>query len=208
MLVKLLKYVAAAGGATTVVLAYEGYSLSKKYPWHDGLFPSTTGSLPTGVGKPGHISASVRLPQAARTAPLETYLGAFYSSWTMRLEGWVVRKAKYVTVPPEHVRLSGPDAFAFAGGYFQGIYRDDRTAMVAWNAPGAKPGKPTPGGIQVFTAKIVGDQLEISFGGAEWEPPYGPKLEGAVFEALHHFFSRYLLDQARKRLEAMAKEGK
>jgi hypothetical protein len=131
---------------------------------------------------------------------------------TLRLEGWAAKKGDYVTVPPDHVKLPAAEAFAYANGLFQGVYRDDRgekgTAMVAWNAPGAKPGKPTPGGIQVFTAQLNEQgELEISFGGAEWEPPYGPKMEGAVGWALHRFYSRYLLDAAKHKLEKMARDG-
>jgi hypothetical protein len=213
----LIKYTLAGGTLATGALAYEGYRLSKEYPWRAGLTPGAQGAIPLGTSEGGHITAVVAHPPlSARTAPLDTFISAFYSTWTLRIEGWVAKKGGFKSTPPPHVPITGDE---FANGLFRGVFRahpdpssagsSAGTLMVAWNAPGAKEGAPSPGGIQVFTAH-VGDEgeLEISFGGAEWEPPYGPKLDGKVGTLLHHFYSRYLLDSARHKLEAMGREGK
>lgn len=206
---KVVNCVASPTFVVGLVVGWQGTELlrlRRNYPWKDGLSPDTNGALPDGAVDPGHVSVVVQSPpRASRFEPLNTYLTAFYSCWTLQLEGWLARKFNFVSVPPAHVPRTQE---RFADGLFQGVFRDDRdsTLMVAWAAGKPNPSNPPAGGVQVFTARIddITGDLEISFGGAEWAPPYGPPI-GAVATALHHMYCRYLLDQAKKKLEERAR---
>lgn len=209
MVPRIVRIGLVGGGVLTLYAVWETRSLMKEYPWHAGYPLHASTSFPTGTGPPGYVAATVKSPpRIARTEPLDTFVASFYDTAALRFEAVVARMIGLRASPPSHLIPTGAE---YASGMFRAVYRDpqEKTLMVSWNAPGYKVEKPTPGGVQMFTAAPNDrDELMITFGMAEWEPPYGPHIDSRVLIAAQRLYSRYLIDGSKRILEKWAKEGK
>lgn len=167
--------------------------------------PSTLPTLPHDHDQGDYIYARVPLRRPIGS-PLDTFIDAFYSTWTLRLESLLTR---FAHIAPTHLNTT---AQAFCNGLFPVYKRYDDSIIVQWATPPSiinpcrRLDKPTVGGgTQELSAVIVngGTELEISYACAQWmDGPRGNKL-GEVQMALHRFYMRFLLDSARKRLNGM-----
>lgn len=194
--------------AGEVYAGTEVHRLYTNYAWEDRTFTGpVAASFPAGLTGGGRVRATItNPPKAALANPLDTYLSAFYSTWTLRLEGWCARRFGWSPQLPEDVTPTGE---TFASGVFRGVYRDENQVAVFWRWNQATKDKWSLYGVQVLEAQVNDEtgEMEIFFGGAEIQPPPGKSMS-PITTAFHYMYCRFLVDRAKKTLEKWAREGK
>lgn len=196
-----------AGTAAYGLLEYR--RLTRTYSYDTTPYTGVVGGVfPPGWSSAGRVSTVVTVPpRAALADPLGTYLSAFYSTWTLRLEGFTARWSNYSTRLPAYLpRQPGSERYEFCSGLFKGVYSDPTQVAMFWSLDASD--EPAFCGIQVQSARVNGNnQLEISFGGREVPSPYGPTLTRVLYW-FHRTYTIFLVDRAKSRLEKWAREGK
>jgi hypothetical protein len=131
--------------------------------------------------------------------PLKTYLAAFYSTWTLRVEGLLAR----LTGCAPDIPSDGPP---FVNGLFPVHSYSTSSVIVEWRTPEAVLGSfrkrgstVIGGGLQELSAVVREKEMEIGFACAQWVE--GEGHIGSTQMALHRFYMRFLLESARRRLE-------
>lgn len=189
---------------------YEGVRLHRQYPWRVMNYDQAlVTSYPT-VAMTDAEGVATTIPHPPREAisnPLDTYIAAFYDTWTLRLEGWACRKFHLEAPTPPGVTPTGED---HGSGLYRTFYHSKDELAIFFGSK--NKGKGSFGGVQVLTARIDGNnQLEISFASTLFLPPYGqslsPKFWAMTFK-FHQLYTAFLVDSAKRKLERWAKEGR
>ena len=131
--------------------------------------------------------------------PLDTYLSAFYSAWTLKIEGLMTRLTGCAPSIPS-------EGLAFVSGLFPVRSRTTDSIILEWAVPQRILGHfrkrksvVLGGGLQELSAVQQGNELEIGYACAQWKE--GDRELSKVQLELHRFYMRYLLDATRNRLE-------
>lgn len=140
-------------------------------------------ALPEKMGTFRTLTANINKP-----VTLDQYLDAFYSTWSLRLEQWVGKRAGHET----HFR-PGVEAIGInhRNILFPEVYKSGNTAAMWWCLePDA--------GTQVFTVNLKNDGgSEIVFSCGEMESDH---LMFKLLTPFHVFYMRFLFNHAVKRL--------
>ena len=189
--------------------AYRVHDISTRYPIVGppsyAKLADLQASLKPIHNAPVYITTRIPTPAGLSEDPLDAFLAAFYSTWTIRIEGLLARLTGYSSLPTEaHTGL------VFCNDLFAATHKDDQSVVVAWRMPSgilrahrAIGMAMVGGGVQEISAVKVDDHtLELSYGCAEFLDENGVGREmSETGTALHQFYMRFLLDSARRRLE-------
>lgn len=190
---------AALGAAVAAAYPlYDFVRLQSSYPLRPG---PKDAPWPSNVGEPNEVSTHVRIPRDVNAR--EAFVNAFYDNWTLRLMGDLCRRFHLEAEPLPGYKPQGTATLpaSYGHGMWPVLARTPDSTMVWWQAD--KPGK---GGAQILMAKrLEGDDVEITFGGAE-TPDLTVDAVGRAIERVHFVYMRYLLDRAKKRLEKENKQ--
>lgn len=194
-----------------LIIAYTTYTvidLNQRYPLREpAKYHQTSRVLPTLPHPHGDVDYMyTRIPVSQPVdRPLDTFLAAFYATWTLRTEAMISR---IFDIAPSHLHSRGP---AYCNGLFPVLDRYPDSIIVQWETPKGVSklfkdrGKTVlGGGVQELSAVMVESddkrwEMEIGYACAQWMD--GPESLGKAPMALHRFYMRFLLDSARRRLE-------
>lgn len=201
------------GAVPVAVSAYVAWGvadLSKKYPIHS--LPSNSElhrflpSLEFAHDEPDYISARVARHPSSLSS-IERLCASFWSTWTLKLEGYAARVTGYQSIDDHQ---SG-DSYAY--GIFPVQRRTPTSVIVLWRMPHPvlslckSLGVPmVAGGVQeLLVTELKGDEIEIGYAAAQHlgksQAHEEGKKMGELGLELHRLYMRFLLDSARKRME-------
>ncbi|BEJ15687.1 hypothetical protein CspHIS471_0502920 [Cutaneotrichosporon sp. HIS471] len=213
---------------------YETRRLVSRYPLHysSSAPPSSQTLWPSGLTRPIEVTALTRVPHGAD--PRETFIAAFYDTWTLRLEGFLFRNANIgwaIDPPPVIAPVPQPQDPEFASRPLATPYTPPPTPAGA-----ATPTEPLPtgyasglfpvigrsadstmvfwgsindmGGAQLLTCTRVPnsktDEVKISYGSAETPFIKEGSILGWIGTKFHRMYMRYLVDRAAARMDKWA----
>lgn len=178
---------------------YKTYPVLPPREYHST--PGIAHAQPPEVGECEVVYARVR-PPASLSRPIDAYEKAFFSSWTLQLEGLVFHKLGIITPRPpsaDPIELDKRYAREYLGGFFPVIHRDPHAVLVAFRMS-PMGDLPPPGGTQLITAVETRDgDIELSYANYGLAPPAPP--EPAFIVPFHRWYMRYLIDRTKAKLE-------
>lgn len=174
---------AAGVGFGLMLLPLTQYTMTYTPPTYHST-PAIQATLPPRMGITRTLTTRIDRPIS-----LEDYLDAFYSCWTLKIEGWIGACTGHTTAFPPNSR---PNGIVHARGVFPEIYRDNNTAIVWWNLHGGA-------GAQMLSAVPDGKGCtEISYTCTEVQ---SDKWLFTLFMPFHIMYMRFLFHHAHKTLE-------
>ncbi|WOO79109.1 uncharacterized protein LOC62_02G002645 [Vanrija pseudolonga] len=223
----------AIAGLGTAYLTYESRRLARLYPVQGAKSYHSTDAVLAATDLPERIRrkfdpalnhyvyATIPLPPAAKRIaanPLDSFVRAFYETWTLRVEAWAVSKSAYYLDHVAKLRKTAPerlDAVSAFGNSEVGPHADSHPAAIAaglfpvlqrapstvvyFLIPPLRPQQAIDGGSQELAAVPVGNSLELSYGCAVAKDPEAP-FARLAYEG-HLFYMRFLIDRGARRLE-------